>query len=599
METTANRIRHIIVVVDPSAGVSQAAVDKASILARRLNASVELLICDIETAHEDDLIRLTPRRRAPNSTEFFDQLDQLAAPLRAVGIKVKGRTIYGKSLHDSLLSYLCNEPADLIVKDTHHHSLAKRTLLRNTDWYLAHRCPVPVLFTKTKKWAAQPTIMAALGAKSASACPPELDRQILHCAAALAGGLKGDLQVIHTYVPVALARARISGAELATELEVEHSYERSQIEAFRERIWRNACASAHRNGNARAPFAGFGHAKSRRRDHHRGLTAWALASYIRWQYGIIRAGIAALRRSRRHASQLVVQIGGSMRYWVELSLPHISEDRNACIAEAAYFIAMNRGFSPGHELEDWLTAENDVDARLIGESCGLLIMASLASHVHRTHRSGWMRAGLLGANDGVLSISGLMLGVAAMRATPSGILAAGIAGIVAGALSMGSGEFVSVSSQADTERADLDIEQKAIQHDTAAEAAELRDIYIGRGLDPELAAQVSQQLMAHDALGAHARDDIGITEALTARPLQAALVSSISFALGGIAPLMTGILFPREGSLVIAVVSLVLSRGARSARGAYRRCADYPRCGTRSCMGRFGNGYHHRGWYAL
>jgi VIT1/CCC1 family predicted Fe2+/Mn2+ transporter len=177
-------------------------------------------------------------------------------------------------------------------------------------------------------------------------------------------------------------------------------------------------------------------------------------------------------------------------------------------------------------------------------------------HVHRTHRSGWLRAGVLGANDGVLSISGLMLGVAAMRTTPSGILAAGIAGIVAGAASMAAGEFVSVSSQADTERADLDIEQKAIQHDAAAEGAELRDIYIQRGLDPELAAQVSQQLMAHDALGAHARDDIGITDALTARPLQAALASSLSFALGGILPLIADILFPQEARLVIAVASL-------------------------------------------
>jgi VIT1/CCC1 family predicted Fe2+/Mn2+ transporter len=150
-----------------------------------------------------------------------------------------------------------------------------------------------------------------------------------------------------------------------------------------------------------------------------------------------------------------------------------------------------------------------------------------------------------------------MLGVAAMRATPSGVLAAGIAGIVAGALSMGAGEFVSVSSQADTERADLDIEKNAIQNDSAAEEAELRDIYIGRGLSPELAAQVSQQLMTHDALGAHARDDIGITEALKARPLQAALVSSVSFALGGIVPLITGIFFSREESLAIAVVSLV------------------------------------------
>ena len=191
----------------------------------------------------------------------------------------------------------------------------------------------------------------------------------------------------------------------------------------------------------------------------------------------------------------------------------------------------------------------------------------MAQHVHRTHRSGWLRAGVLGANDGALSISGLMLGVAAMHATPSGILAAGIAGIVAGALSMGAGEFVSVSSQADTQRADLDIEQKAIELDSGAEAAELRDIYIGRGLDPELAAQVSKQLMTHDALGAHARDDIGLTEALTARPLQAAVVSSISFALGGIAPLISGILFPREVSLAVAAVSLIIlaSLGALAA----------------------------------
>jgi VIT1/CCC1 family predicted Fe2+/Mn2+ transporter len=150
-----------------------------------------------------------------------------------------------------------------------------------------------------------------------------------------------------------------------------------------------------------------------------------------------------------------------------------------------------------------------------------------------------------------------MLGVAAMHTAPSGVLAAGIAGIVAGALSMGAGEFVSVSSQADIERADLDIERKAILHDSAAEAAELRDIYVARGLDPVLAAQVSQQLMTHDALGAHARDDIGITDALAARPLQAALASSLSFALGGIVPLISAILFVNQRSLVIAVVSLV------------------------------------------
>jgi universal stress protein E len=231
MQTDLNRIGHIIAIVDPSAGAPEAAIEKASVLARHLDASVELLICDIETAHEDDLIRVTPRRRARNSSEFFDLLDQLAAPLRAVGIKVKGRTIYGSSLHDSLLSYLGKARADLIVKDTHHHCLAKRTLLRNTDWYLAHRCPAPILFTKTKKWAPQPTIMAALGPKRASACSAELDLQVLHCAASLAGGLKSDLHVIHTYVPVALAHPRNLSAQMATELEVELAYERGQIEA--------------------------------------------------------------------------------------------------------------------------------------------------------------------------------------------------------------------------------------------------------------------------------------------------------------------------------------------------------------------------------
>ena len=193
----------------------------------------------------------------------------------------------------------------------------------------------------------------------------------------------------------------------------------------------------------------------------------------------------------------------------------------------------------------------------------------MASHVHRTHRSGWLRAGVLGANDGVLSISGLMLGVAAAHASPSAILIAGIAGLVAGALSMGAGEYVSVSSQADIERADLDIERIALQDDYDAEHEELRDIYIQRGLDHELATQVARQLMAHDALGAHARDDIGITDALAARPLQAAVASSVSFALGGIVPLLAGILAPGGRAVpVIAVVSMVFlaALGALAAR---------------------------------
>ena len=186
----------------------------------------------------------------------------------------------------------------------------------------------------------------------------------------------------------------------------------------------------------------------------------------------------------------------------------------------------------------------------------------MASHVHRTHRSGWLRAGVLGANDGVLSISGLMLGVAAAHASPSAIFVAGIAGLVAGALSMGAGEYVSVSSQADIERA-------ALENDYDAEREELRDIYIRRGLDHELATQVARQLMVHDALGAHARDDIGITEALTARPLQAAAASSVSFALGGIVPLLAGTLAPGGRAVpVIAVVSIVFlaALGALAAR---------------------------------
>ncbi len=174
---------------------------------------------------------------------------------------------------------------------------------------------------------------------------------------------------------------------------------------------------------------------------------------------------------------------------------------------------------------------------------------------------------MLGANDGALSISGLMLGVAATHATASGILGAGIAGLVAGALSMAAGEYVSVSSQADTERADLDIEREALENDLEGEHDELRDIYISRGLDHGLATQVSRQLMAHDALGAHARDDIGITDALSAKPLQAAFASSISFTLGGMVPLLGGVLAPREVAFVIPCISFIFlgSLGALAA----------------------------------
>jgi vacuolar iron transporter family protein len=193
----------------------------------------------------------------------------------------------------------------------------------------------------------------------------------------------------------------------------------------------------------------------------------------------------------------------------------------------------------------------------------------MGSHVHRTHHTGWLRASVLGANDGVLSISSLVLGVAAAHTNQVGIMVASVAGLVAGALSMGAGEYVSVSSQADTERADLEIERFALENHYDDEHAELTDIYVRRGLDPELAGQVAQQLMAHDALGAHARDDIGISDALSARPLQAAVASSISFALGGLVPLLVAFAAP-EASLIpsVAAVSLafLLALGASAAR---------------------------------
>ena len=167
--------------------------------------------------------------------------------------------------------------------------------------------------------------------------------------------------------------------------------------------------------------------------------------------------------------------------------------------------------------------------------------------LHRTGRIGWLRAAVLGANDGILSTSSLVLGVAAAHATHSNILVAGVAGLVAGAMSMAAGEYVSVHSQADTERAELDLERAELRTDNKGEHKELAAIYVGRGLDPSLAKQVAQQLMAHDALGAHARDELGISETLRARPVQAALASAASFAVGAVMPLVVTTMAPAAG----------------------------------------------------
>ena len=163
---------------------------------------------------------------------------------------------------------------------------------------------------------------------------------------------------------------------------------------------------------------------------------------------------------------------------------------------------------------------------------------------HRMHRIGWLRAAVLGANDGIVSTASLILGVAAAGASSQNILIAGVAGLVAGAMSMAAGEYVSVSSQADTERADLERERKELAADPEREHAELTAIYVGRGLDEELASNVATQSMAHDALGAHARDELGISDTLTARPIQAALASAGTFSVGAALPLLVVLLVP-------------------------------------------------------
>jgi VIT1/CCC1 family predicted Fe2+/Mn2+ transporter len=177
---------------------------------------------------------------------------------------------------------------------------------------------------------------------------------------------------------------------------------------------------------------------------------------------------------------------------------------------------------------------------------------------HRTGRIGWLRATVLGANDGILSTSSLVLGVAAAHSTRSNVLVAGVAGLVAGAMSMAAGEYVSVHSQADTEQADLAIERAEIKADDQGEHKELMAIYVARGLDPSLAKQVAEQLMARDAVGAHARDELGISETLRARPIQAAWASAGSFAVGSAMPLLVTAMAPTAGLIpLVSGTSLV------------------------------------------
>jgi VIT1/CCC1 family predicted Fe2+/Mn2+ transporter len=177
---------------------------------------------------------------------------------------------------------------------------------------------------------------------------------------------------------------------------------------------------------------------------------------------------------------------------------------------------------------------------------------------HRAGRTGWLRASVLGANDGLLSTASLVLGVAAAHATHSNVLVAGIAGLVAGSMSMAAGEYVSVHSQADTEQADLALERAELKADDQGEHKELMAIYVARGLKPALAKQVAEQLMDHDALGAHARDELGITETFRARPIQAALASGGSFAVGAAMPLLVAALAPAAGLILLVAGTSLL-----------------------------------------
>jgi VIT1/CCC1 family predicted Fe2+/Mn2+ transporter len=188
--------------------------------------------------------------------------------------------------------------------------------------------------------------------------------------------------------------------------------------------------------------------------------------------------------------------------------------------------------------------------------------------MHRTHRIGWLRAAVLGANDGIVSTASLIIGVAAANAARSEVLVAGVAGLVAGAMSMAAGEYVSVSSQADTESADLGRERRELRDEPERELEELSAVYRGRGLDADLARQVAEGLTAHDALGAHARDELGISDITTARPVQAAFTSAGTFAAGAALPLLAATVATGATQIVIVAITALLFLAVLGAVGA-------------------------------
>jgi VIT1/CCC1 family predicted Fe2+/Mn2+ transporter len=196
-------------------------------------------------------------------------------------------------------------------------------------------------------------------------------------------------------------------------------------------------------------------------------------------------------------------------------------------------------------------------------------MPAIHLETHRAHRIGWLRAAVLGANDGVISVSGLVVGVASGGASHNNILLTGIAGLVAGALSMAAGEYISVQSQADTENADLNIERRELAEEPQKEIDELKNIYMKRGLDEQLALQVATQLMARDALAAHARDELGITDELRARPVQAAIASAAAFAVGAIIPILSTLFAPVQSVSVVTSATTILTLAVLGSLAAF------------------------------
>ncbi|MFO1004668.1 MAG: VIT family protein [Planctomycetaceae bacterium] len=188
---------------------------------------------------------------------------------------------------------------------------------------------------------------------------------------------------------------------------------------------------------------------------------------------------------------------------------------------------------------------------------------------HRTDRIGWLRAAVLGANDGIVSTASLVVGVAAANSQANDVLVAGVAGLVAGAMSMAAGEYVSVSSQSDTEKADLDRERNELATNTEFELDELTAVYVGRGVESTLARQVASQMMAHDALGIHARDELGISDLSTARPIQAAFASAGTFAVGAALPLISALLAPSAMLIPIVIMTSILFLALLGGFGAH------------------------------